>query len=55
MINQLVSKVKEDLGQLETGEDLEQVTSHLKTTLAHLKHSKDSPPADGPDYDGLVI
>ncbi|KAF2360963.1 Vacuolar protein sorting-associated protein 35 [Trinorchestia longiramus] len=55
MINQLISKVKEDLGQLESGEDLDQVTSHMNTTLAHLQQRKEHPPPDGPNYEGLVL
>uniref|UniRef100_A0A2P2HXC5 Vacuolar protein sorting-associated protein 35 n=1 Tax=Hirondellea gigas TaxID=1518452 RepID=A0A2P2HXC5_9CRUS len=55
MINQLISKVKEDLGQLESGEDLDQVTSHLNTTLDHLRHMQDNPSKDGLDYSGLVL
>ena len=43
MMNQLITKVKEDLGQLDAGEDLEQVTSHMKhiNVLKNKKYSSE--------------
>ncbi|KAG0716858.1 Vacuolar protein sorting-associated protein 35 [Chionoecetes opilio] len=55
MLNQLVSKVKEDLANLETTEETDQISRHLTNTLAHLQLRQQEPPAEGPTYEGLQL
>ncbi|KAK3888494.1 hypothetical protein Pcinc_007453 [Petrolisthes cinctipes] len=55
MINQLVSKVKEDLANLETTEEVDQISRHLQNTLAHLTSRLQHPTPDGPSFQGLQL
>lgn len=55
MLNQLISKVKEDLANLETTEETDQISRHLTNTLTHLQLRQQEPPSEGPSYEGLQL
>jgi len=44
MMNQLIAKVKEDLEGLEAGEETDQVSAHLRTSLQHLQERTEQQP-----------
>lgn len=54
MLNQLISKVKEDLANLETTEETDQISRHLTNTMTHLQLRLQEPSSDGPSYEGLL-
>ncbi|XP_064107288.1 vacuolar protein sorting-associated protein 35-like isoform X2 [Macrobrachium nipponense] len=55
MLNQLISKVKEDLANLETTEETDQISRHLTNTLTHLELRLQEPSGEGPNYEGLQL
>lgn len=55
MLNQLISKVKEDLANLETTEETDQISRHLTNTMTHLQLRLQEPLSDGPSYEGLQL
>ncbi|KAJ1527070.1 hypothetical protein ONE63_008611 [Megalurothrips usitatus] len=55
MLNHLISKIHEELPNLETNEETEQISKHFSNTLEHLRNRMESPEADGVSYEGLVL
>lgn len=55
ILNQVIGKIKEELRNLETSEEAEQITKHFNNTLEHLKSRKESPDPDGVSYKELEI
>ncbi len=61
LLNQLISKIRETLPQLEPTLETEQIERHLTNTLGHLKTRLETPEAeqnadaDAPRYEGLLI
>ncbi|XP_059480896.1 vacuolar protein sorting-associated protein 35 isoform X1 [Neocloeon triangulifer] len=55
LLNQLVSKVKEELPNLEANEETEQINKHFTNTLAHLRTRMSAPDANSINFEGLVI
>ncbi len=55
VLNQLISKIREDLPNLDSNEETEQINKHFTNTLRHLKIRQDAPEDDGPSYDGLTL
>lgn len=55
MLNHLISKIHEELPNLETNEETEQISKHFSNTLDHLRNRMESPEADGVSYEGLVL
>ncbi|KAG9474867.1 hypothetical protein GDO78_003367 [Eleutherodactylus coqui] len=55
VLNQLIQKIREDLPNLEASEETEQINKHFHNTLEHLRLRKESPEAEGPVYEGLVL
>ncbi|XP_072135753.1 vacuolar protein sorting-associated protein 35 isoform X2 [Mobula birostris] len=55
VLNQLIQKIREDLPNLESSEETEQINKHFHNTLEHLRLRRESPEADGPIYEGLVL
>jgi vacuolar protein sorting-associated protein 35 len=55
ILNQLVSKVKEELPNLEANEETEQINKHFTNTLGHLRMKMATPDVDGINFEGLVI
>ena len=55
MLNQLISKIKETLPNLEANEETEQINKHFQNTVEHLTlMSKDSEGSEV-SYEGLVL
>lgn len=55
VLNQLIQKVREDLPNLESTEETEQINKHFHNTLEHLRLRRESPESEGPIYEGLVL
>uniref|UniRef100_A0A8C9S3C6 Vacuolar protein sorting-associated protein 35 n=1 Tax=Scleropages formosus TaxID=113540 RepID=A0A8C9S3C6_SCLFO len=55
VLNQLIQKIREDIPNLEASEETEQINKHFHNTLEHLRLRRESPEADGPIYEGLVL
>lgn len=55
MLNHLISKIHEELPNLETNEETEQISKHFSNSLEHLRNRMESPEADGVSYEGLVL
>lgn len=55
ILNQVVSKIKDELPNLEISEETEQIQKHFANTLDHLKNRIESPEAEGQLYEGLVL
>ena len=55
VLNQLISKIREDLPNLEGNEETDQINKHFTNTLLHLRSRQESPEADGPSYEGLEV
>ncbi|XP_012935146.1 vacuolar protein sorting-associated protein 35 [Aplysia californica] len=54
VLNQLISKIRELLPNLESNEETEQINKHFKNTLEHLQHKLDNQETAG-QYEGLVL
>ncbi|KDR18449.1 vacuolar protein sorting-associated protein 35 [Zootermopsis nevadensis] len=55
MLNQLISKIREELPNLEANEETEQINKHFTNTLEHLRNRLESPESEGLSYDGLIL
>lgn len=55
ILNQVIGKIKEELSNLESSEEAEQITKHFNNTLEHLTARIESPDPDGVSYKGLEI
>lgn len=55
VLNQLIQKIREDLPNLESSEETEQINKHFHNTLEHLRLRRESPESEGPIYEGLVL
>lgn len=55
VLNQLISKIKETLPNLEPNEETEQINKHFQNTIEHLQSQKQNPDSEGPDYSDLVV
>ncbi|KAL1115285.1 hypothetical protein AAG570_007316 [Ranatra chinensis] len=55
MLNQLISKIREELPNLDSTEETEQIGKHLSNTIEHLRNRSESTEADGVSYDGLTL
>lgn len=55
VLNQFIQKIREDLPNLESGEETEQSNKHFHNTLEHLRLRRESPESEGPIYEGLVL
>lgn len=55
VLNQVIVKIKEEMPNLETSEETEQITKHFNNTLERLVARIESPEADGVSYEGLEI
>ncbi|CAL1547440.1 unnamed protein product [Lymnaea stagnalis] len=54
VLNQIISKIRELLPNLESNEETEQINKHFKNTLEHLQHKLDNPETAG-QYEGLAF
>ncbi|KAH0519266.1 Vacuolar protein sorting-associated protein 35 [Microtus ochrogaster] len=55
VLNQLIQKIREDLPNLESSEETEQINKHFHNTLEHLRSRRESPESEGPIYEGLIL
>ncbi|XP_022256816.1 vacuolar protein sorting-associated protein 35-like isoform X1 [Limulus polyphemus] len=55
VLNQLISKIKQELPGLEANEETDQINKHFLNTIEHLKNRMDAPEGDGVSYGGLVL
>ncbi|XP_022912925.1 vacuolar protein sorting-associated protein 35 [Onthophagus taurus] len=55
LLNQVISKIKEELPNVESSEETEQIQKHFNNTLDHLRSRIECAEADGPSYEGLEI
>lgn len=54
VLNQIISKIRELLPNLESNEETEQINKHFKNTLEHLQHKLENSETAG-QYEGLVL
>ncbi|XP_044263699.1 vacuolar protein sorting-associated protein 35 isoform X1 [Tribolium madens] len=55
ILNQVIGKVKEELPNLESSDETDQITKHFNNTLEHLRARLETPDADGVSYEGLEL
>lgn len=55
MLNQVISKIREELPNLESNEETEQISKHFSNTIEHLRNRMESPESEGVNYEGLVL
>jgi len=55
MLNQVISKIREELPNLESNEETEQISKHFSNTIEHLRNRIESPESEGVNYEGLVL
>lgn len=55
ILNQLIRKVRDELANLESSDEAEQITKHFNNTLAHLKLRMELPDIDRESYKGLQL
>ncbi|XP_074645707.1 vacuolar protein sorting-associated protein 35-like [Tubulanus polymorphus] len=56
VLNQLISKIREELPNLEANEESEQINKHFHNTVEHLRNRMESSSeVNGPSFEGLVL
>lgn len=55
MLNQLISKIRDELANLESNEETEQISKHFTNTLFHLRSRLEGPVVNGISYEGLTL
>ncbi|ELR54309.1 Vacuolar protein sorting-associated protein 35 [Bos mutus] len=55
VLNQLIQKIREDLPNLESSEETEQINKHFHNTMEHLHLRRETPESEGPIYEGLIL
>nr|XP_026490216.1 vacuolar protein sorting-associated protein 35 isoform X2 [Vanessa tameamea] len=55
LIDAIIQKIREELGNLDQSEEVEQITKHFHNTLQHIKNRMECPDPDGLGYEGLVL
>ena len=55
ILNQVISKIKDEIPNLEASEETEQIQKHFANTMDHLKNRKESPEGEPQLYDGLLL
>lgn len=51
----MIKKVRDELANLESSDEAEQITKHFNNTLAHLKLRMELPDGDRESYKGLKL
>lgn len=54
MLNQLISKIRDELSNLENNDETQQISKHFNNTLSHLKNRMDTT-EETVNYEGLVL
>ncbi|XP_018569132.1 vacuolar protein sorting-associated protein 35 [Anoplophora glabripennis] len=55
ILNQLIKKIRDELTNLESSDEAEQITKHFNNTLTHLKLRMESPDGDRDVYKGIKL
>lgn len=55
ILNQLIKKVRDELANLESSDEADQITKHFNNTLLHLKMRTESPDTDRDAYRGIKL
>lgn len=55
MLNQLIAKIRDELANLESTEETEQISKHLSNTLDHLRLRTECAEADTVSFQGLTL
>ncbi|XP_068894680.1 vacuolar protein sorting-associated protein 35 isoform X2 [Tenebrio molitor] len=55
ILNQVIGKIKEELPNLESSDETEQITKHFNNTLEHLRSRLEMPDVEGVSYEGLEV
>eukprot|EP00795_Rhopilema_esculentum_P001572 gene1572-16023_t len=55
ILGQLLDKIREDIPNLETNEETEQINKHFQNTLAHIQVKKEGSEESEPMYEGLNL
>ncbi|CAH0717640.1 unnamed protein product, partial [Brenthis ino] len=55
VIDAIIQKIREELGNLDQSEEVEQITKHFHNTLQHIKNRMECPDPEGLGYEGLVL
>lgn len=55
MLNQLIGKIRDELANLESNEETEQISKHFTNTLFHLRNRLEGPAVNGISYEGLTL
>ncbi|KAJ8925291.1 hypothetical protein NQ315_009120, partial [Exocentrus adspersus] len=55
ILNQLIKKIGDELANLESSDEAEQISKHFSNTLAHLKLRMESPDGDRDVYRGIKL
>ncbi|KAJ8963966.1 hypothetical protein NQ314_005225 [Rhamnusium bicolor] len=55
ILNQLIKKIRDELANLESSDEADQITKHFNNTLAHLKLRMESPDGDREVYKGIKL
>lgn len=54
MLNQLISKIRDELSNLENNDETQQISKHFTNTLLHLRNRMETT-EETVSYEGLVI
>ncbi|XP_022186248.1 vacuolar protein sorting-associated protein 35 isoform X2 [Nilaparvata lugens] len=55
MLNQVISKIRDELPNLESNEESEQIGKHFSNTIDYLKSRMENPESEGVSYEGLSL
>ena len=55
MLMQLITKIREDLPNLESNEETEQISKHFQNTIEYLHSQQDASRIEGVSFEGLVL
>ncbi|ELU14760.1 hypothetical protein CAPTEDRAFT_161426 [Capitella teleta] len=55
ILNQLITKIRDDLPNLESNEETDQINKHFSNTIEHLRLQMESTEKDAPSYEGLEL
>lgn len=54
MLNQLISKIRDELANLENNEETQQISKHFNNTLSHLRNRMETGD-EVLNYEGLIL
>lgn len=54
MLNQLISKIRDELTNLENNEETQQISKHFNNTMLHLRNQMEASD-EVVNYDGIIL